>query len=213
MGTFPSSFEKYSRVLLLMGPPGSGKSTAAAYACSIRPHCIHISTGELVRSYGSARERANIAAGRFTPDIVIQRMLLAAIKVKFDSLPRANARQALILLDGFPRTPAQVDWLCCQTRVLGRVMLRLPREIAVSRLLTRVGDRPEDTPERIARRYDDYDRLTLAAGQRLLDRALTTGLPGWFELDAAQSQEQVGQRLVEIVDQVSMAHIKKVSLK
>lgn len=97
--------------IVLLGPPGSGKGTQAAWLAE-RFQIPHLSTGEMLRSaveQGTARGReANdyMKAGLLVPDSVIIPMLL-------ERLDQIGPRPGDIgfILDGFPRTQAQAEAL------------------------------------------------------------------------------------------------------
>jgi adenylate kinase len=90
--------------LVLLGAPGAGKGTQAAIL-SERLDIPHVATGDLFRA--AVRERSAIGLearrymerGQLVPDEITVHMLLAR-------LAQADASDGVIL-DGFPRTPAQ----------------------------------------------------------------------------------------------------------
>ncbi len=93
-------------ILILMGPPGSGKGTHAV-PLSAALHLPHISTGDLFRF--NIRERtalgqeakSYIEQGKLVPDALVLNMLLARIQQ-----PDCAAG---CILDGFPRTIPQAE--------------------------------------------------------------------------------------------------------
>lgn len=94
--------------LILIGPPGVGKGTQAQHLQELLG-IPHVSTGDLLRSAvqeGSpvGREaKGYMESGRLVPDDLIARLLA-------ERLDRRDAAQGF-LLDGFPRTVAQVEAL------------------------------------------------------------------------------------------------------
>jgi adenylate kinase len=94
--------------LILMGPPGVGKGTQAQHLKELLG-IPHVSTGDLLR--GAVQEgtplgreaREYMESGRLVPDDLIARLLA-------ERLDRKDAAPGF-LLDGFPRTVAQVEAL------------------------------------------------------------------------------------------------------
>lgn len=105
----------YGSVVILLGAPGAGKGTQAsllAKACG----CDHVSTGDLLReavrnqtSLGM-RSKAIMDAGQLVPDELV-------LELVADKL-RSGKENTGIILDGFPRTTAQAEFL---DKVLGTV--------------------------------------------------------------------------------------------
>ena len=122
-----------------MGPPGVGKGTQAV---RLRDAVggVHVSTGDMLREAVQAgtplgqRVREFLEQGALVPDELMGDVIAAR-------LGRPDAAGGF-LLDGFPRTAAQVEIL---DRVLGRLgmrldavyLLRAPRREIVSRLAGR----------------------------------------------------------------------------
>ncbi len=145
--------------LLIFGPQGVGKGTQAAL---LAPYwgIPHISTGDLFRANIAAdthlgrQAKDALAAGELVPDAITQGMLADRLNVQ-------DASQGF-LLDGFPRTPDQAEWL--ENMIAGTggidaaILLTAPREVLVQRALQR--GRLDDTEEVIARRLDLYQQVT-----------------------------------------------------
>jgi adenylate kinase len=91
--------------VVLIGPPGAGKSTIAEELIHQRPSFVPISTGQLLRAEIKTRTRLGRAVepllehGDLAPDSLMDRVLRA-------SLETLDERQG-ILLDGYPRTMRQ----------------------------------------------------------------------------------------------------------
>jgi len=151
--------------ILFLGPQGAGKGTQAKRIES-EYGLPHIATGDILRqAIADGTELGRLAkpiyeAGRLVPDDLI-------IGVIRDRLAEADADDGFVL-DGFPRnlpqTEALDDMLLEIDRPLDVVLeLRVPREVAVERMLRRAAeeDRSDDTPEAIAERLALYDEVTL----------------------------------------------------
>ena len=97
---------KKSSVVILLGPPGSGKGTQAA-RISKALNIPHISTGDLFRfnvkneTELGKKVKEYLDAGKFVPDSLVLGML-------YDRLQEADCKNGF-LLDGFPRTLGQAE--------------------------------------------------------------------------------------------------------
>ncbi len=95
-------------VVILMGPPGSGKGTAAVQMSS-QLKIPHISTGEMFRGHMKnntdlgKQVKGLIDAGKLVPDEIVLDML----KERISSPDCKNG----FILDGFPRTVPQAEEL------------------------------------------------------------------------------------------------------
>lgn len=108
----PAEVAGQERVLpgpvLLLGAPGVGKGTQAQRLVS-KFGIPQISTGDLLRQHGKERTElgqmatALMQAGKFVPDDVVNGMVA-------DRLAQPDAGEGYVL-DGFPRTEAQANWL------------------------------------------------------------------------------------------------------
>ena len=148
--------------LLIMGPPGAGKGTQAAMICE-EFGIPHISTGDLFRlnlSQGTAlgeEAKKYMDAGEYVPDSVTNGMVRERLK-------EADTRDGF-LLDGYPRTVAQVAELdgMLSGKPLDRVIeLTADTDEVVKRLLGRAQEqgRADDTEEVIRRRLEVYEEQT-----------------------------------------------------
>lgn len=94
--------------ILLVGPPGSGKGTQAKAIMSIW-RVPQVSTGDLLRGNVAARTDLGIKAkeimgrGELVPDELVNQMV--AVRLGEPDCARG------FILDGFPRTLAQAEWL------------------------------------------------------------------------------------------------------
>jgi adenylate kinase len=94
--------------VVLLGPPGAGKGTQAAWLRA-RYSVPQLSTGEMLRDAVAKgtevgrQAKAVMEAGRLVSDEIINRIVA-------ERIDEADCRQGFIL-DGFPRTPAQAEAL------------------------------------------------------------------------------------------------------
>lgn len=177
-------------VLVVLGRQGSGKGTQCAMLAERHDGVVHVSTGDLLREAAAtgtplgAQAAAVMAAGELVPDDVMCDIVNERLA--------APARQgATVLLDGFPRTPAQADALAAMTApdgLRGAVLIDVELEEVSGRMLAR--GRDDDTAAGIARRLELYEKQTAP-------------LVAWFErreilrrVDGDGEPEEVYLRLV-----------------
>jgi adenylate kinase len=114
-----------------------------------------ISMGDIVRMYITGKQRERMLAGELLDDDEIIRIVDQVLTM----LPNG----AEVLLDGFPRTIPQAEWLLEQVKA-GRFPLKTAfhlvasREAVKRRLMTR--GRVDDKEEAIEARFDEYERST-----------------------------------------------------
>lgn len=147
-----------NKVVILLGPPGSGKGTQAI-RLSKELNIPHISTGDLFRenmSKGTAlgnKAKEYIEAGKLVPNEIVVDMLM-------DRVSQPNAAKGY-LLDGFPRTIPQAEefdkHLSKQTKLIvfnldvddAELMKRIAGRLQASGNAQRADDRPEVVQERL----------------------------------------------------------------
>ncbi|MFF1880086.1 adenylate kinase [Pseudarthrobacter sp. NPDC058196] len=177
--------------MLLIGPPGAGKGTQASRV-SEEFGILAISTGDIFRQnvknrtpLGQAAE-SYINAGQFVPDQITNNMVR-------DRLEQSDARDGF-LLDGYPRTAAQVAFLDEILADMGHrldVVLQLvvdPEEL-IHRLLKRAvsENRTDDTAEVIRERMALYFEQTTSVTTLYDERGLLTSVEGVGDVsDVAQ---------------------------
>jgi adenylate kinase len=150
--------------LLVLGPQGAGKGTQAKRIAE--DYGIpHVATGDMFRANIAVQNEFGrevepiLAAGELVPD----GLTVAMIR---DRLSQPDTAAGFVL-DGFPRNLAQADALDAMLGEIGRdldaiLYFDLPDEVAVERLDKRAVEenRPDDTPEAIARRLQIYHSET-----------------------------------------------------
>ncbi len=142
-------------MILLMGLPGSGKGTQGKMMAD--QHGMHLITmGEIIRLYVSGARRTQMLAGELLEDAEVINLL---DKV-FNSLPDKEK----CVLDGFPRTFAQAEWLIEKARndnfsISYVINLEAGEDVVRRRLQSR--GRIDDKEEVMAERFREYEELTL----------------------------------------------------
>ncbi len=127
-----------SLVIILLGPPGSGKGTQAK-GLSQDYQIPQISTGDLFRANMTAetpiglKAKSFIQAGQLVPDEIVLEML-------FDRIAQPDCTKGY-LLDGFPRTLSQADQLAQHQSVKTKLLvlnLEVPDEEIINRAAGRL---------------------------------------------------------------------------
>ncbi len=173
--------------MVLLGPPGAGKGTQAA-RISERLGVPAISTGDIFRANVAGATELGVLAksymdkGEYVPDSVTNAMVK-------DRIAQDDAAQGF-LLDGYPRTEAQVHEL---DAMLGQAGLGLDvvleitadAEVVVARLLKRATEqnRADDTEDVIRRRLEVYAEQTEPLAALYADKGLLVSVDGIGELD------------------------------
>ncbi len=120
--------------LVLLGAPGAGKGTQAVFLKE-RHGLAHISTGDILRHNLNQGTPLGLEAkkymdkGELVPDEVVMQM----IGERLDSLKPDEG----FMLDGFPRTVKQAEFLESKTKIDGVIMFTVSDDDIVKRLLNR----------------------------------------------------------------------------
>jgi adenylate kinase family enzyme len=105
------------RITVLCGPPGAGKSTLGA-ALARTKNCLHLCTGDIFRDAFAKKTPLGLKAapymerGSFLPDKLVAEMVLE----KLQGLDETKYSGG-VLLDGYPRTWKQAQWLSSAANV------------------------------------------------------------------------------------------------
>lgn len=173
--------------MLIIGPPGSGKGTQAA-RISDRLGVVAISTGDIFRDNVKRETELGVEAkkymdaGDFVPDSVTNNMVR-------DRLAADDVQEGF-LLDGYPRTTAQIteldDILESNEQSLDVVLqLTADDEELVKRLLGRAAldGRSDDNEAVIRHRLGLYHSQTEVVVARYSERGIVTQVDGIGSID------------------------------
>jgi adenylate kinase len=185
-------------ILILMGPPGSGKGTQAEVLAG-RLGIPTISTGDIFRASVAGgtelgrKTQQYVDAGEYVPDELTNAIVR-------ERLAEDDTRSGF-LLDGYPRTLDQVavldELLAGQNRRLDAVVeLEVDPDELVQRLLRRaeLEHRSDDTEDVIRRRLQVYTEQTLPLIEVYAERGLVIPVDGAGEMD------EVSQRILEVAE-------------
>ena len=173
--------------MVLLGPPGAGKGTQAARIAE-RLGIPAISTGDIFRAnVAGATElgtqaKAYMDKGEYVPDSITNAMVA-------DRIAQADCENGF-LLDGYPRTTAQVGELDSMLKASGLALdvvveITADAEAVVARLLKRAGEqgRADDTEPVIRRRLEVYAEATAPLADLYAERDLLVQVDGMGEID------------------------------
>jgi adenylate kinase len=184
--------------LLIMGPPGAGKGTQAS-RISAHYGIPAISTGDIFRAMKTAdtplaqQVRDIMASGGYVSDDITNQIVA-------ERLTQADCGPGF-LLDGYPRTPAQVEtldgFLAARDEQLDAVIaLVADEDEVVARLLRRAetDGRSDDNEQTIRVRQHIYAEQTAPLLELFRERGLLV------EVDGLGPVEDVSARLFAALD-------------
>jgi adenylate kinase len=150
---------------ILFGPQGSGKGTQSRLLCRGYDF-VHISVGDIFRWHVAhhtklaARIRRITDQGRLVPDEIVE----AVVRERLEQ----HDWNYGFVLDGFPRTRGQAEYLFERWNMDKVIYLDLPDEVVYERIMhrARVGEgqgftkRVDDNPESLRTRMQEYHEKT-----------------------------------------------------
>lgn len=142
-------------MIVFMGVAGSGKSLQGRLIAD-ELGLPWLSTGEFLRMLIAGKRRKEMLAGKLIDD----REIISLVQKIFGII---DIKQEFVL-DGFPRTTRQADWLLNQVKhgqlhITAVVHLTASEAVVKDRLLER--GRPDDHQEAIAERFNEYREAIL----------------------------------------------------
>lgn len=176
-------------MIILMGVAGAGKSMQGKILADEHGYAW-ISTGEILRVLVTGKRRQEMLQGKLLSD----EEMIAILDKVFELI---DVNQEFVL-DGFPRTIPQADWLLNQVKQ-GRfalsavVHLGASEQVVHDRLLHR--GRPDDTEEAIKKRFDEYRAVTLPILEHFKSENVQV-----CDIDASQSPRNVHDAILDCID-------------
>jgi adenylate kinase len=167
-------------MIILLGVPGSGKSTQAELLVK-RGKLRWLSMGEVFRQKATTSQREKMLQGKLIDSLEATQLLNEELKDLGDN-PQ-------LILDGFPRYTDQAEWLLGQNKegnvkVTAVVYLYVDKEIVKERMLLR--GRMDDNADTISKRFDEFEQTSLPA----IDVLKIGGVP-IIEINADQTPEKI----------------------
>ena len=175
-----------------MGPPGAGKGTQAKVIAE-RLGIPAISTGDIFRANVSQQTPLGLEAKRYMDagDYVPDEVTNAMVRSRIAEPDAAKG----FLLDGYPRTVAQVEELDSMLAEGGRsidavVVLTVDQDEVVQRLLKRaeIEGRADDTEDVIRRRQEIYTEQTAPLIEVYAGRDLLVEVDGMGSVDEVSAR-------------------------
>ena len=160
-------------MIVLIGVAGSGKSMQGRLFADENGYAW-ISTGELFRVLVTGERRQQMLEGKLLSDNEVIELVDRSFKL-------IDMSQEFVV-DGFPRTQGQVEWLLAQVEA-GRMSLtaifnlNASTEVVKQRLLGR--GRQDDTEAAINQRFIEHETMTMP----ILEYFKQTGVPV-YEIEA-----------------------------
>ena len=190
--------------IILIGPPGAGKGTQAKLISS-KLGLIHISTGDLIREEQVKDTKIGKLAtrlsdqGNFLPDNIV----ISIVRQKIIDNPTAPG----FIFDGFPRTTEQAksldEFLNSRKTPINKVfVLEINDDIISKRIIERgkLDNRPDDKPEIIKTRINNYKRQTIPVLEYYRSGFLFAATNrGIVNIEASKTKEEVFSELEAII--------------
>jgi adenylate kinase len=154
-------------MIIFMGVAGSGKSVQGRMLADALG-LPWLSTGEFLRMLIAGDRRKAMLSGQLLED----QEIIALIQKIFSIVDISQE----FILDGFPRTAKQADWLLSQVehgqlKVNALIHLTASEDVVRERLLSR--GRPDDYEEAIVERFREYHDAILPILERFKKAGIT----------------------------------------
>lgn len=183
-------------MIIFMGVAGSGKS-AQGRLLADRLGYPWLSTGEFLRMLIAGERRREMLEGKLLDD----KEIIGLVQKIF----RIVDTQHEFVMDGFPRTVAQADWLLSQSRhgqldITAVIHLQASEEVVLERLLQR--GRQDDQTEVIRERFREYEEST----RPIIDEFKRNGVEV-FEINGVGEVESIHENVVKAIASVRTADV------
>ncbi len=175
-------------MIILFGLAGSGKGTQGKALSEIFGWRA-LSVGQVIRDTGEYA--AIIDRGDLIPDSDV-------INLMNKQIQKAEAEGFDVILDGYPRTKEQAEWIMnnMSEKIDGAIILEVPKEELIERLVLRGRD-------------DDKERASIERRFEIFEQNIYSILP-LFEaknipverVDGVGTVEEVTERLVKVVKEL-----------
>lgn len=175
-------------MIIFMGVAGSGKS-AQGRLLADRLGYPWLSTGEFLRMLIAGERRREMLEGKLLDDkeiITLVQKIFRVVDIHHE-----------FVMDGFPRTVAQADWLLSQRKhgqleITAVIHLVASEEVVLDRLLSR--GRQDDQEEVIRERFREYEHATTP----IIEDFKSDGVPV-FDIDGVGDIETIHEHIVRAI--------------
>lgn len=172
-------------MIILMGVAGAGKSMQGRLLADEGGY-PWLSTGELLRVLITGKRRLEMNEGKLLSDDEV-------INVVNTVLDLIDVSQEFVL-DGFPRTIAQADWVLSEAKkhrfeLTGVFHLIASDEVVKGRLSKR--GRTDDSTEAVNKRFEEFETVTLP----IIDHFKRENVP-IYNIDAAKDPMEVHRSIM-----------------
>lgn len=179
-------------MILFIGVAGAGKSVQGQYLSDLMGF-PWISTGELLRMHISGEKRHRMLEGELLTDEELYEVVEPVLK---------SALKGEVILDGFPRTEPQAEWLYDYAKknnapISCVIHIDADEDVVIDRLIKR--GRPDDTKDAIQKRFSEYRKVTLP----ILEYFEDLGIPCPI-VDGNGTEEEVQEKIKELVQKVGI---------
>jgi len=178
-------------VIIFMGVAGAGKSVQGKLLADTLA-LPWLSTGEFLRMLISGEQRKEMLSGKLLDD----QQIIALVRKIFSVVDTDHE----FVLDGFPRSTPQADWLLGEVRYgqlqVSAVIHLLASEDAVTRRLMERG-RQDDTEASIRERFQEFEESI----KPILEQFRTSNIPV-CDIDAEQTPQEVHQSIIEALEKI-----------
>ncbi|HUS26835.1 MAG TPA: nucleoside monophosphate kinase [Nevskiaceae bacterium] len=176
-------------MIILTGVAGAGKSMQGKILADEHGYAW-ISTGEILRVLVTGKRRQEMLEGKLLSD----QEVTAILDKVFELIDTAQE----FVLDGFPRTVTQADWLLQQVhdgrfKLSGVIHLAASENVVRARLVER--GRQDDTEEAITKRFEEYRTVTLPIIEHFKREGVRV-----CNIDAAQDPRLVHDAIIKCID-------------
>lgn len=176
-------------MIILMGVAGAGKSMQGRLLADEHGYAW-ISTGELLRVLVTGKRRREMLEGKLLSDDEVANIL--------DKVLELIDVSEEFVLDGFPRTVVQAQWLLDQV-LKGRFDVDMIFNFQASKTVVRkrlqARGRMDDTDEAIERRFQEYEAVTMPIIDLFRKRGFRV-----YDIDASQNPKVVHDSILKLVN-------------
>lgn len=182
--------------IIIFGPPGAGKGTQAEKIKN-KYDIPHLSTGEIFRNAIKNetnlghRVKSMLDNGELVPDETVDGLVREELE--------KPAYQDGYILDGFPRTETQAQYYdnfleARDESLTAFILLEVPRQTLIDRILNRGEGRSDDNGERVKKRLDIFWNKTIPVKEHYQKQGLVKNI------DGTKSIEDIFEEIRKVVE-------------